>query len=86
MQIFIQMHAVGYKFAYVLNAVYSSGKLIIQLCACVPLTGTSNKWPANTLDVPTQPPIIAALAPKRPASGPCARRRPNSIIPSPCAA
>ena len=39
--------------------------------------------PASTLEVPTQPPIMAALAPYRPASGPWARRRPNSMIPSP---
>ena len=33
--------AFGYSSEYFLNAVYSSGKLMIQLCACVPLTGTS---------------------------------------------
>src|SRR5699024_6380756 len=53
----------GYIRAYALNASYSLGKLMIQLWAWVPITGTSNICPARTLDVPTQPPIMAALAP-----------------------
>ena len=80
------VHVSGYNSAYLLNAVYSSGKLMIQLCACVPSTGTPNCLPQITFEVPTQPPITAALAPKVPASGPCARRSPNSMIPSPFAA
>ena len=37
-------------------------------------------------EVPAHPPITAARAPKIPASGPWARRRPNSMIVSPFAA
>ena len=48
--------------------------------------------PEGSIMFPREPmikviaPIMAALAPRVPASGPCARRRPNSIIPSPRAA
>ena len=59
---------------------------MIQLWAWVPSTGTSKSCPVRTLDVPMQPPITAALAPYVPASGPCARLRPNSMMPSPFAA
>ena len=31
---------------------------MIQLCAWVPLTGTSNSFPASTLEVPIQPAIM----------------------------
>ena len=72
--------------AYARNASSSLGKLITQLCACVPDTGTPHICPVSTLLVPVQPPIIAARAPYMPASGPCARLRPNSITPSPFAA
>ena len=38
-------------------------RYITQLCAIVPDTGTENFRPASTLEVATQPPIMAARAP-----------------------
>ena len=47
---------------------------------------TLGETPEADIEVEEQPPITAALAPYVPASGPCARRRPNSNTLSPWAA
>ena len=75
----------GYNSAYALKASYSESKLWIQLCAIVPLAGTLNSFADNVHDVPTAPPIIAALAPSTAALIPCALLAPNSITGLPCA-
>ena len=54
----------GKKLDLMLNTLRKcEGKLIIQLWAWVPFTGTSNICPARTLEVPMHPAIMAALAP-----------------------
>ena len=68
------------------KALSSSGKLITQLWAWVPLTGMPYLFPASTLATLPQPPTKAARSPLMPPSGPWARRRPNSATPLPAAA
>mmetsp|Transcript_10925 Transcript_10925/g.16499 ORF Transcript_10925/g.16499 Transcript_10925/m.16499 type:complete len:213 (+) Transcript_10925:543-1181(+) len=47
-------------------------------CACVPLIGMSLMMPANTFEVPSNPPMYAYFEADMAPSGPCARRSPNS--------
>ena len=56
-------HASGKHLAYARKALISSGKLMTQLCACVPEIGTPNIWPVSTLLVELHPPMTAARAP-----------------------
>ena len=68
------------------NAASSSGKAVTHECAIVPDTGMPNLRPASTFDVDSQPAMNAARAASRPASGPWARREPNSTTGRPAAA
>ena len=69
-----------------MKASYSELKLCTKLCAIVPLAIVPNFWAVDVQDVPIQPPITAALAPKIAASIECARLAPNSITGRPFAA
>ena len=74
------MQLLGITSAYFLNDSNSLSKARTQLWECVPLTGISNNFPANTLEVLDVPPIYEALLAERDPSIPWALLNPNSNI------
>ena len=76
----------GMTSAQASNASCSLANDRTQEWACVPRTGIPNRRPASTFEVALQPPRYAARDAVSPPSGPCARRRPNSMTVAPPAA